>query len=138
MKKTIFGLAVLTALIIAGCSKSDDGGGSREKMIQGKWTPSSIKVYVIDRSLNTSNTTYPAVHAGDYWDFRGDGKLYTYETDPNGGHSYDTVPYKFGNPSLFIDGDTLSVGALTKDSLVLELHEGTATQDWFTTYTLKK
>jgi hypothetical protein len=138
MKKTIFGVAVVTALIIAGCSKSDDGGDSREKMIQGKWTPAATRVYVIDRSQNTSKTTYPAVHAGDYWDFRGDGKLYTYETDPNGGHSYDTLPYKLGNPWLIIDEDTLSVGALTKDSLVLELHEGTPTQDWFTTFTLKK
>jgi hypothetical protein len=140
MKKTVFSLAALTALIIAGCSKDDDKGGP-EKDILGKWTRVSTKVVLSDKVQGTSKTMYPTIYPGDYLDFRGDGKVYTYETDPNGGTGYnphDTLLYKFSNPYLIIDGDTMSIGALTKDSLVLELHEGTSTQDWFTTFKLKK
>ena len=141
MKKTVFGLAALIALIIAGCSKKDDNEGSREKLIQGKWKPVDTKVYVIDRAQGTSNTTYPPVYASDYWDFRGDGKVYTYETEPNAGAGYDphdTLPYRFTETYLIIDGDSLMVGALTKDSLALYLQENTPTQTWETTLSFKK
>ena len=141
MKKTVFGLAALTALIIAGCSKKDDNEGSREKMIQGKWKPVSTKVFVIDRIQGTSTTTYPAVYPGDYYDFRGDGKVYTYETEPNAGAGYDphdTLPYRFTPQYLIIDQDSLMLGALTKDSLVLYLQENTPSQAWETTFTFKK
>ena len=140
MKKTVFSLAALAALIIAGCSKDDDMG-SREKAILGKWTPVSTKVEVNDNVNMTSKTSYTPVYPGDYLDFRKDGKVYSYLSDPNGGPGYDahdTLPYKFGNPYLIIGEDTLSVGALTNDSLALYLHEATPTQDWFTTYILKK
>jgi hypothetical protein len=141
MKKAILGLAVLTVVIIAGCSKDDDGGGTREQTIRGKWTPVSTKVYMIDRTQNTSKTTYSPVYPGDYSDFRSDGKLYTYTTEPNAGAGYDphdTLSYRFTTQYLIIEKDSLLVGALTKDSLVLYLQENTPTQSWETTYTFKK
>lgn len=140
MKKAVFGLAVLATLIIAGCSK-DDGGNTREKMIQGKWTPVSTRVFVIDRTQNTTNTTYTPVYPGDYWDFRGDGKVYTYQTELGAGQDYDphdTLPYRFTPQYLIVDEDSLMLGALTNDSLVLYLQENTPTQSWETTFTFKK
>jgi hypothetical protein len=139
MKKVIFGLAALTALVIAGCSK--DNGDSILNGILGKWTPVSIKADVYNKQNNTSKTVSSPVYPGDYWDFRKDGKVYRYETNPNEGPGYDphdTLDYKWDNPSWIIDGERYGVGATTKDSLVLYLRESSSTEDWYTTYIFKK
>jgi len=138
MKKTVFGLAALAALIVAGCSKDDDNLGSREKAILGKWYPVSTKVVV--NSNTGTKTSYTPVYAGDYMDFRNDGKVYTYQTNPNEGPGYDphdTLPYKFGNPYLIIGSDTLNPN-ITKDSLMLYFTESTPTEFWETTFTFKR
>ncbi|AEV98068.1 hypothetical protein A4D02_14475 [Niastella koreensis] len=140
MKKAVLGLAVVTALIIAGCSKSDDGGDSREKAIRGKWTPVSIKIEFSDLSNNTSGTTYGVVTPGDYVDFRADGKVYTYRKDNanQGVDPYDTMPYRFTPQFCIIGQDSMMLGALTKDSLVLYQQHNTPPQYWQATHIFKK
>jgi hypothetical protein len=140
MKKTVFGLAVLTALVVAGCSKSDSSNPITDTIL-GKWTPVSIKVVMNDKVNFTSKTTYADVYPGDYWDFRKDGKVYRYETDPNEGPGYDphdTLPYKWNSPYWIIGEDSMTTYVTPKDTLKLELYEGTATRDWWTTYTFAK
>ena len=141
MKKAIFCMVSLSALIFA-CKKSNDDG-SPASMIQGKWTPVSTKVMVTNRLRNTSSTAYKPVYPGDYLDFRSDNKFYSYISDPSEGPGYDphdTLPYKLLSPSpyLVMGSDTLSLGTITKDSLVLYLQEKNDSMFWETTYTLKK
>jgi hypothetical protein len=141
MKKAVFGLAIVTALIIAGCSKSDDGGDSRAKAIRGKWTRVSIKVQWNDLSNNTSGTTYGSVYPGDYYDFRSDGKVYIHQTDPNAGQGYDqydTLAYRFTTQYLIAGKDSLMLGALTNDSLVLYQQHNTPPLYWEATHIFKK
>jgi hypothetical protein len=140
MRKTVFSLAALAVLIIAGCKKDDDGDPTTNRIV-GKWTPTSIKVDVYNKEKFTSKTSYSPVYSGDYWDFRKDGKVYRYETNPNEGPGYDphdTLDYKWVNPNWIIDGEIYWEGALTKDSLVLYLKENTTTESWETTYIFKK
>lgn len=140
MKKTLFSLIALTAVIIAGCSK-DDNDGSPEKMILGKWTPVSTTVAVTDIKNGGTTKTDQPVYPGDYLDFRSDGKLYTRITDPQEAPGYDphdTLSYRFTTTYLIIDTDSMFIGKLTSDSLSFILQEKDENELWETTYTLKK
>ena len=103
MKKTLFSLVALAALIVTGCSKDDNG--SQEKMLLGKWTPESTKVKVTDKVNGGSTTTERTVYPNDYIDFRADGKVYTSLSDPSEGPGYDprdTFPYKLAQNYLIV------------------------------------
>ncbi|WP_205513249.1 hypothetical protein [Longitalea arenae] len=140
MKKTVFSLVALTAVIVAGCSKDNDNG-SPEKMIQGKWTPVSTTVKVTDIQNGGTTTSNKPVYQGDYLDFRSDGKLYRRTTDPSEGPGYDphdTLTYQFSRTYLIIEDDSMLISKLTNDSLSFILQEQDANKLWETTYSLKK
>ncbi|WP_207515170.1 hypothetical protein [Longitalea luteola] len=140
MKKAFFSVVAITAAIIAGCSKDDDGGGP-EKDLLGKWTPVSTKVVVSDIKNGGSTTTDKPVYPGDYIDFRSDGKVYTRTTDPQEAPGYDpndTLTYRLTTTYLIIDGDSCLISKLTKDSLTYILQEKTEDELWETIISLKK
>lgn len=85
MKYAIFIIVIPAACLIIGCSRSDT---AEPAVLVAKWT------LVRDSTANSIGAAavvtgnYKGV-AGDYFDFRADGKCYTKE-----GNTYDTLAYK--------------------------------------------
>ncbi len=140
MKKTLFSLAALMTLTVAGCSKDDDNG-SQEKMLLGKWTPESTKLKVTDKVNGGSTTTDRTVYLNNYIDFRSDGKVYILLSDPSEGPGYDphdTLPYRLAQNYLIVDGDSMAINTLNNNSLVFTQSESDQYELWETTFSFKK
>src|ERR1700710_284704 len=85
MKLTLLAIVLLVFCVLIGCSKSEM---IEPASLVTKWT------LVNDSVSNSIGNSYPhtknyAGTAGDYFDFRSDGKCYTKE-----GNNYDTLAYQ--------------------------------------------
>ncbi|MBV4357199.1 hypothetical protein [Pinibacter aurantiacus] len=120
MKKTILGLAALTALAFVACKKNNDSSPAQK--IIGKWQLVNDVTKVTSKStgqVTRNDTTTYSIDS--YIDFRTDGYAYSYA---NEGYdiSRDTVKYMVSG-SLLISGtsaqgfDTVTIKTLTDNVL---------------------
>lgn len=102
---------VTCAALFTACKK-DKEKTTAEKVL-GKWT--SINSVENDFYNNTPHvTTYPAA-AGDYADFRNDGKVYSKD-----GVDLDTSSYSITTDNkIIIESETLEIKTLTDNQFVL-------------------
>ena len=96
MKLTLLAIVLLVLCVLIGCSKSDmiEPGS-----LVTKWTlvNDSVSNSIGASAAYTKNYTGAA---GDYFDFRNDGKCYTKE-----GNNYDTLAYQIiGASKINIEG----------------------------------
>ena len=87
MKKAtqFLSLAVIAAILFSACNKSDPAPTTLQRL-QAKWNFQKEYYHEIYSGVETRDTTYAV--AGDYADFRADGKVYS-----KNGSSYDTTSY---------------------------------------------
>ena len=130
IKKTMIFL-LAGAAVFTACKKTETTLTTTQKVL-GKWT------YVSEVGSETyQGTTKPTSYtgaAGEYVDFRTDGKTYTYT-----GGSYDTSTYKIISDNLIkVDSDTLQIKTLTTTSFVVYGKKVTPQYSSESTITLKK
>lgn len=127
MKKLLTGLTAF-AFFISACSKSSTP--SANASIVNKWSLSNTVYWTTPTGSATQKSTINA-QAGEYVDFRSDGKTYSHTWD---GASFidDTSTYVVnGNSVLVPDGngisaDTLIIKSLTNNNLTLYFKQADA------------
>lgn len=132
MKKSILGLAALTALAFVACKKNDDQSNAQK--IIAKWK----HVNAIDKATTKSTGAVVSdtinFSASDYVDFRTNGYVYFYEHTAIEDY-YDTAQYKVNGNQLIVtwapnDADTATITTLTGSALsTYEKTESTQTID---------
>ncbi len=80
MKRSLILIFFLTSLSVISCKKEDKEKTTIEK-IQAKWTLESVVVHIADYSVPYDTTLFQAGTANDYFDFRADGKVYSFLHD---------------------------------------------------------
>ena len=115
MKTVLFSTGVILMLMIAACKKSDVTPVTPQSRIQAKWThASTAALYYYNGASNTFNFVG---QPGEYFDFRGDGKVYFYM-----GGSYDTTTYGMINDNqvwMNANTDIYDIKVLTSTDLQL-------------------
>ena len=131
IKKTMIFL-LAGASVFTACKKTETTTQTTAQKVLGKWTFVSAV-----GSQTYQGTTTPSSHtgvAGDYVDFRTDGKVYIY----NGGDR-DTSNYKIISDNLIkVDSDTAQIKTLTTSSFVVYSKTVAPQYSYESTTTLKK
>ena len=141
MKKTIFAFAAIAALTFTACDKDKDNSSPNQNQLLGKWTPVSTKEKVTDTKTGNFTEEDLEVYAGDYMEFRDNGKVYTRFSNPNEGPGFDphdTLAYTYKSNILTIDGEDMTVSEFTGKTLIYTLEERDGDDLWQTTYSFKK
>ena len=120
VKKTMIFLFAGAAIFTA-CKKNDTTATTTGQKVVAKWTiVSDNQVHVEAGVSHPSN--YNGV-AGDYADFRTDGKVYVHSDG-----SYDTSAYKIiSDASIKLESDTFQIKTLTTTSFIL--YKGMSAKD---------
>ena len=131
IKKTMIFL-LASAAVFTACKKTETTLTTTQKVL-GKWT------YVGEAGTQTyQGTTKPTSYtatAGDYADFRTDGKMYSRAQ----GNYFDTTTYFILNDTLIkIKKDTATIKTLTTSSFVFHYKRATPDFSSESTVTLKK
>lgn len=134
MKKLTLFLFMLASLAtITACKKDKFSDKPAQQKILGKWTFVSVTTETT-RSSKVETTTEQA-DAGDYFDFRSDGKVYFVLN----GDKEQSAPYSIENENtLKIDGDSFTIATLTENQLAFEETSVTSTRTRKTTYNLNR
>lgn len=138
MKKIFLGTIALTALIFS-CKKSEDATPvtpvppTAQSQIIGKWTYVKNVDWYTSGSTTTKDTT--AAKAGEYVDFRTDGKYYSHIWD-GAVFKNDTVAYTVNSNKLIFNmyvspgvyaSDTLDIQTISANNLTTYLKTITPT-----------
>jgi len=120
VKKTMIFLFAGAAIFTA-CKKNDTTATTTAQKVVAKWSiVSDNQVHVEAGVSHPSN--YNGV-AGDYADFRNDGKVYAYRDG-----RFDTVTYKIiGDVSIKLKKDTFQIKTLSTTSFIL--YKGMSAKD---------
>lgn len=135
MKKLLLILAVVLACFQA-CKKSPALATTTQKF-QNKWNVQSITDLKHQAGTNDQTTTTPGA-AGDYFDFRTDGKLYV---SLENGQVKDTSNYTMISDNQFsINGSVLAtISTLTSNALIFSVTTTGSGSDYEkTTYNLAR
>ncbi len=111
MKQLIF----YFALLVSFCSCSKDESSIQDQII-GKWLPVQVRTKTSYPDGKILLDTFNYVHFNDYYDFKNDGNLYSFESS-----ELDTIPYTLFERNIILDGDTFGIVKLTSNEL--ELHD---------------
>ena len=111
-QKLIFGL-LLSSILFAACNKNDDINDIDNKL-QHRWAVTDALLYA-GAPINDTIIYFTGT-AADYFDFRNNGKVYTYL---NG--EADTSDYRIitGNKLVIDNQDTATIRILTNSNLQL-------------------
>lgn len=116
MKSTLISI-IIFATIFAACNKKDNATPPEETVIQKLQHKWNINSYTINQHVNGhDDIKTKAGSAGDYIDFRPDGKAYTlFENET------DTVEYFLENDQLLkiVDVGSFSIETITLSKLFL-------------------
>jgi archaellum component FlaG (FlaF/FlaG flagellin family) len=114
--KQPFSLLVLiaaTLFVVVSCKKKNDTETTAQK-IQAKWQ--IVNIVSNDHFNGTDNMITYTGNAGDYFDIRSDGHIYSLSQG-----SLDTSSYMLlGDSKIIVDGlDTANIQGLTNNALTL-------------------
>ena len=111
MKKLLAPAALFAAVMMAiSCGKNSDKPATTLSQIQAKWNLTSINLHAV-----LFDSTYNGA-AGDYFDFRTDGNMYSSVDGEN-----DTTAYSLlSNNQLLLGGDTAAIKQLSSSQFVFE------------------
>ena len=130
IKKTMIFL-LAGAAVFTACKKTETTLTTTQKVL-GKWT--YVGQVGSETFQGSTRPTSSTGVAGDYIDFRTDGKTYSYIAS-----EHDTSTYKIISDKLIkVDSDTLEIKTLTTSSFVLYGKKVTPQYSDESTITLKK
>ena len=135
MKHTFLLLVLISAilLVVVSCKKKNDTETTAQK-IQAKWQ--IINIVSNDHSNGADNIITYTGNAGDYFDIRSDGHIYTHFQGSSDTSSYTLL----GDSKIIVDGtDTANIQGLTNSVLTLYEKNIIAPSEYLeSTFNLKK